>query len=215
MGDIYSAAELVIIAAAGDGPSYGLPGVSRVRRPQRFVKSGEYALVETIPNTCTDIQTTPWARRAWTYQEGHLARRRLVFTDRQVSFVCGYGFCVETLCTSIKTSSEYFGSGIVEQMFSRDQRHYHDLKYKVYLHAYTYRQLSFGSDALNAILGVMNSWCGTSSSSEPFVHLWGLKITEDWLDLLWHNARTAPSKRRSEFPTWTWAAANTAVCHKN
>lgn len=133
---MYSATKLVIIAAAGDGPSYGLPGVSRVRRPQHFVKSGEYGLVETIPKTCTDIQTTPWARRAWSYQEGHLARRHMVFTDRQVSFACGYGFCVETLCTSIKTS-EYFGSGIMEQMFSRDQGYYHDWKYKVCLHEYT------------------------------------------------------------------------------
>jgi hypothetical protein len=212
MGAIYSAAGIVIVAAAGEGPSYGLPGVSvRARRPQRFVKSREYALVETLPDTVSDIRGSVWASRAWTYQEGHLARRRLVFTDQEVAFVCGYGFCVESLCTTIETA-EYFNGDDMDELFSRDHGEYDNQKYDAFLRGYTRRELSFGSDAVNASLGVLNSWCRSSSDKESFVHLWGLKFTADWLDLTWYAPR--PGERRPGFPTWSWAASNCVVLHR-
>jgi hypothetical protein len=103
MGSIYSAASLVIIAAAGSDPSYGLPGVSiRPRHPQRLVKMGDCTLVETHYNVKWAIENSQWAKRAWTYQEGHLARRRLIFTDYQVAYVCDNAICLETLGSTIR-----------------------------------------------------------------------------------------------------------------
>lgn len=89
MGRIYSNSILTIIAAAGDGPDYGLPGVSsRPRLAQVGVKiNDEISLVLYEPPK-DHIASSKWNTRGWTYQEGLLSKRRLVFTDLMVYFQC-------------------------------------------------------------------------------------------------------------------------------
>jgi|TARA_R110002003_G_scaffold48_9_gene4004 hypothetical protein len=66
MDQIYSGAALVIIAAAGGDPQYGLPGVSkRARQPQRILDAKSCKLVELYPNLTEDIGSSRWATRAW------------------------------------------------------------------------------------------------------------------------------------------------------
>lgn len=56
MGVIYSNAALTIIAAAGDSPDYGLPGVSSRRRtPQPDIQIGTHRLVSTMPDIEIEI----------------------------------------------------------------------------------------------------------------------------------------------------------------
>lgn len=85
MCDIYSGASITIIAAAGDGPDYGLPGVSKKRQPPR-VRIGSRTIFATLADPKTLTDRSRWSTRGWTFQEGLLARRRLVFTDQQVYF---------------------------------------------------------------------------------------------------------------------------------
>lgn len=211
MGLIYSGAALVIIAAAGSDPTYGLPGVStRARREQRFLSIGNHTLVETYPDLSSELAASIWTRRAWTYQEGHLARRRLVFTDKQVSYVCDYGYCVETLRSLIRIANclPKYSMG---ETFATSCEQYEPWYYHRCLAEYTKRVLSYDSDSLNAYLGVLGSWAPTtlSRASGAFIHLWGLKITKDWLALDWYHER--PGKRRSGFPTWSWASTKGVV----
>ena len=66
------------------------------------------------------------------------------------------------------------------------------------------RQLSYDSDALSAFLGILHS---LEESREPIRHLWGLllwkipfyavRVTLNW----YHQS---PSKRRPNFPSWSW-----------
>jgi hypothetical protein len=66
MDRIYAEASLVIIAAAGDDPNYGLPGVSdRVRVPQKVVNVGKCKLVEMLVDMKSTLSTTKWWSRAW------------------------------------------------------------------------------------------------------------------------------------------------------
>jgi hypothetical protein len=89
MDVIYQNAALTIIACAGYDSDYGLPGVSvRKRQPQAY-SVDEDGTVTTLDNPQVEIQRSNWSSRAWTYQEGLLSQRRLVFTDRQVFFGCG------------------------------------------------------------------------------------------------------------------------------
>jgi hypothetical protein len=68
MGAIYSSAQLTIIAAAGEGPQHGLPGVSEARRtPMPYGEVvGSVALVVTSLPAIQEVFESKWASRAWT-----------------------------------------------------------------------------------------------------------------------------------------------------
>ncbi|EWY81550.1 hypothetical protein FOYG_15783 [Fusarium oxysporum NRRL 32931] len=87
MHKIYREADLTVIVAAGDGPDYGLPGIStpRVSAPSVDLRLGAHRLVSTGLSAQEAIRNTTWASRAWTFQEGLVSRRKLVFTVWSVS----------------------------------------------------------------------------------------------------------------------------------
>ncbi|KAH7093544.1 heterokaryon incompatibility [Paraphoma chrysanthemicola] len=65
MGAIYSAAQLTVIASAGEDPSCGLSGVSTDRVTFREVTIGDFT-VRFIPEPVThEICLSTWASRAW------------------------------------------------------------------------------------------------------------------------------------------------------
>ncbi|ETI27827.1 hypothetical protein G647_00276 [Cladophialophora carrionii CBS 160.54] len=91
MAVLYESAELTIIAAAGDGADYGLPGVpSRHRLEQRCIQVGghDYIVFDTPLNSA--LQDSRYITRGWTYQEeaSSVRLRRLYFTDHQIYFEC-------------------------------------------------------------------------------------------------------------------------------
>ncbi|KAM0221261.1 hypothetical protein ACHAQD_005617 [Fusarium lateritium] len=90
MHEIYREADLTIIAAAGHGPDYGLPGISasRVKAPSADVRIGFHRIVSTGKSAQETIRSKVWASRAWTYQEGLVSGRKLIFTDEQVYLHC-------------------------------------------------------------------------------------------------------------------------------
>jgi hypothetical protein len=95
---IYSCAYLTIIAAAGATPNHGLPGVGNRGRPtQPHGIIREHMLVSTLLDPRNAIEHSKWFQRGWTYQEGILSPRRLVFTDYQVYFECSGMYCCEAL----------------------------------------------------------------------------------------------------------------------
>ncbi|RSL62748.1 hypothetical protein CEP51_013426 [Fusarium floridanum] len=98
MNMIYHNAELTIIAAARNSAEYGLPGVEyRPRSIRQFAKVGNIEIVPTMRHPHAAIQTSKWSKRAWTFQEGILSRRRLVFTDDQMYFECDGMNCHESV----------------------------------------------------------------------------------------------------------------------
>jgi hypothetical protein len=91
MGKIYASAQLVLIAAAGEDPTYGLPGISRPRqgRLPLLFRFGSFSLMNTPWHLSITVHESTWATRAWTFQEGFLSRRRLFFTNDGLLHVCG------------------------------------------------------------------------------------------------------------------------------
>lgn len=100
MDDILEGAVLTIIGAHGDDAMQGLPGVGSTARPPqpkcRLAGSG-VTLVSSLGDPQLSIEDSTWYKRGWTYQEGLLARRRLVFTERQMYWECDGMLCPETL----------------------------------------------------------------------------------------------------------------------
>ncbi|KAF2279013.1 HET-domain-containing protein, partial [Westerdykella ornata] len=96
MDRIYAGAVFTIAAAAGEGPNYGLPGVShRQRHVQPRARFEKLHLVASPPPPRDVIRASKWASRGWTFQESKLSRRTLFFTDDQVIFECGSMTCEE------------------------------------------------------------------------------------------------------------------------
>jgi hypothetical protein len=212
---IYQHAEVVIIAAIGDDPTHGLPGAGgravRIRQPH--ASRGGHQLASTMRDPRQVIPSSTWAKRAWTYQEGLLARRRLVFTEEQVYFECWAMNCRESVHLDVNAAAlSYFvpkpglrspgagGRAILENISS-----------------YTERKLKVESDMLNAFLGILKLY----ARSEPPVHsYWGVPIlpssfrprpeelaytpTLGFLSgLCWETL--IPGRRRPGFPSWSWA----------
>ena len=83
MGSVYAAAHFVIVAACSTSMQSPLAGVRQDRQVlQVETKHSGLQLIVPLPHPSTDIQTSVWNSRGWTYQEGVLAKRILFYHER-------------------------------------------------------------------------------------------------------------------------------------
>lgn len=209
MDQVYYKAAITIMAAAGADAHTGLHGVSTFHRRvrQELHVHGAY-LVELPCHGVDAIASTKWATRAWTFQEGCLSRRRLIFTQDQVLWLCNAAYAPEFLTQPISNrcldgSNSQFSRFVLSATLSGLNLTIQNLCGLI--EDYTRRQLSYDSDSLNAFLGVLNFY-----EVEDFAlitHTWGVPIFH-WdhsydIFLLWRH--TGFATRRPEFPSWSWA----------
>ena len=223
MNYIYQGAFLTLIAAAGKDPHFGLPGVGKQSRPiQPKAQAGPYVVVSTLTDPRHKIRTSPWASRAWTYQEGYFSCRRLIFTDQQVYYECVTGMTVETV--------DYFFEGeyITDHLFSKNERR-EQFPWAIANHLGKYggRTASHDVDIVRALEGVYNHF---QQKRFPLDSYFGVPILPAAIrqhhqqevlqtdesrsegfarGLCWRN--TCPGKRRPSYPTWSWAGWTTPL----
>jgi hypothetical protein len=209
MDDIYRGSSLTIIACAGEDPHYGLPGVSRPRGPCPFVHIENRGCLQMVP-TVHDIYSSTWASRAWTYQEAVLAQCRLFFTDRQV-YLESNDLVESELTTLAPVVTRVLDPRIYSQVTSST---YSGDIYEC-IQEYTRRTLSFPSDAMNALSGILTYY----GRERGIHHLWGIPYSDKTPasinepprkrvatfeeSLRWY-AKNEHS-RRVGFPSWSWA----------
>ncbi|KAF8132043.1 heterokaryon incompatibility protein-domain-containing protein [Boletus edulis] len=113
MSAIYSGAWATIICLSGQSARSGLPRVGTLQDviPQLSCEIWGKRLLSVMPTLHDQIHWSPWASRAWTYQEGLLSPRRLFFTNHQVYFECNSVQC----CESLDDSSSLFNLQSEEQ----------------------------------------------------------------------------------------------------
>ena len=231
MDAIYRDSVVTIIAAAGEDATYGLPGVGKPRRGgNSHAQVGKHFFASSLNDPRHLIEDSIWRKRAWTYQEGILSRRRLVFTDEQVYFEC-YGMrCCETLDLPLRDmhrkSQQFFKMPFCEGdnigMFPRDVgRSSWEILQRIY--EYSQKILSNPTDILNGILGILRAF---EEGSFKVRHCFGVPILPqirdsasgrliDWkvsgglepvaglfFGLCWQLR--VPSRRRPGFPSWSW-----------
>lgn len=209
MHHIYGRASITIIAAAGDGPYHGLPGVRMNRRSPPIVRLPHRTLFATLPDPKLLVDTSAWSTRGWTFQEGLLARRRLVFTDQQVYFECSEIGVAEAW---EECHEDMFKVSIVSPemplypYFSLGNGRYPS----VWLRIDDYANLKLGDpqDILNGILGVLTHYEGLSTLRQ----IAGLPVLWPYSPNSWPKGLAdalswecdAPGERRPGFPTWSW-----------
>jgi len=170
------------------------------------------------------IEESEWLTRGWTYQEGFLSKRLLVFTDGQMSHHCRTASwqegirgpeCIqhpqtidwnrwpvksfETLFSNKRISPACFGSELLQS---------YETYYSI-VNNYSRRQLSRRSDYLNAFSGILahlrhlSPPCYTSSG----IPYYPCEITHEnihiFAALSWFIVEPG-SPRRKQHPSWTW-----------
>jgi hypothetical protein len=209
MGNIYESSALTLIAAAGDGPEYGLSGINSDGATFQGLNLGPVILTMTELGNPEPIWSSKWYTRGWTYQEGVMSSRRLVFIPNELYFQCqsaySYGNLHNASLYNPWSESLYAFPklGVGFWIKSVEDR----------IREYCVRRFTQEEDIIDAFRGVLTKF---ESMSPNFLNIWGLPlygelygsrhiINQEFLAvaLLWESSR--PAERRLTAPSWTWA----------
>ncbi|KAK8115323.1 hypothetical protein PG999_007392 [Apiospora kogelbergensis] len=182
MGLIYNCSVLTIVAAAGEDPDYGLPGVSeRARQPQISDDIKGHTVVAFPEDPSSQIRNTIWSTRAWTYQEGLLSRRRLVFMDQQTYFECNTASCEECMPfpqdfapRSRDKQPEEQLQPVFQGLNRPSQTADEAILVLDAITVYSSRALTFDSDYLNAMQGIFHAL--SAQGKYPTANLAGVPL---------------------------------------
>lgn len=230
---VYNNADVTIIAAGGAGPESGLFGVSGPpRRSQKQIKTNHIHLM-AFADPQFEVQRSVWSSRGWTYQEGLLSRRRLLFTESQAYFQCLGMSCFEVFdipleyCFARGWPGDQARLGetnlpitVFPIMASQNPRSLYTA-----LTEYMPRQFTVEEDVLDAFRGVFAAY--QQNIKVPVFHFWGIPLLVSsestplavdqtfamglaWLatDITQQGRRYVSIRKRagSCLPSWTWAA---------
>lgn len=220
---IYNGSTLTIIAASGLSADSGIPGLRPGTRTleQRPLEARGVPLIDCVDHKIIRYNTTfeepewvsgtPWAQRAWTFQEALVSRRMLMFTAEQVYWSCQEGMQSEdtTEHCAPNGSSMKNAEQSIEDEFSY-------VEYRNIAQTFSARKLTFEADIMRAYLGTQNylenRWPGAKFS-------WGLPHEAFGRFLMWewtsrnsrrlrngtHAIRSpAGTIVRLAFPSWSW-----------
>ncbi|KAK0743855.1 heterokaryon incompatibility [Schizothecium vesticola] len=88
MGGIYGKAVLTIVAVSGGHANAGLSGWGGkdiLKWIENVVRAGAMTL-GVLPDVEEDLKRSPYVKRAWTYQEGCLSARCVIFLNSYAYF---------------------------------------------------------------------------------------------------------------------------------
>ncbi|KAI8689562.1 NACHT domain-containing protein [Fusarium sp. Ph1] len=217
MNAVYANAQVTIVAAAGKDSAFGLPGVSRPRQ-QPYARIQGHSLVAVTPEPARSIRNSVWWTRGWTFQEGVLSRRRLIFTEHEISYECQGMVARESVELPERVHRVAATRHPIHEyarVFSHGGHGKHDDgNFSIWsqISQYTERHLTHDYDILNAMLGIMEV---AAQNKSPVYHLCGVPIVlgrSDGCDgptLLEAFARglcwnVLCGTRREGFPSWSW-----------
>lgn len=192
MNLIYKQSELTIIAAAGSGPTYGLPGVSRHRLnvPQKsMLKLGPHTIVPLMSEGkqleasydkhMDSFAGSTWNSRGWTYQEAVVSRRRLIFTDRLVVYQCWESMWderfpnTEPTTPSVRAIAKLNMASGVPQFLPHGPIGLDASDFGNHATEYFGRQFTYMSDQLVAFQGILQEF---ASSAAALQHLCAVPV---------------------------------------
>ncbi|KAM5378117.1 hypothetical protein ACJZ2D_004575 [Fusarium nematophilum] len=177
MDVIYQQAKLTIIAAAGPDARFGLAGVDQPRQAPASIRVPGMTLITRPREPDTSIRLSKWWTRGWTYQEGVLSRKRIVFTTEQVYYECGGMVACESLefppgplhAQSLKYQDRLVEPGIFSgvdtrrgaknpfRMAASKNHESRGDRVRSHITNYAHRDLTHDSDRLNAFLGILSA----------------------------------------------------------
>ena len=224
MANIYSYAELVIVAAAGCDADAGLPGIrdTRLQLSPHVEEIHGIRFMTAQPAVQQALEWSAWNSRGWTLQEAILARRALVFTESVVYWNCQVDTWREDMsCESLvaRLHLDETNSLWATLLSSIKRRTF------TYCHLaqiFSQRRLKEESDIVWAINGILR----LQIPKFPQGFIWGLPYESLDATLLWSEdsscanvhlrdaSHTVVRKRSSHelaYPSWSWLSSNTRI----
>ncbi|GAP93137.1 putative tol protein [Rosellinia necatrix] len=196
---VYERAYFTIIAGSGTDADSGLPGVGEgTRSSSRQITSEVLPGINLIlRHTMQDIVSkSEYHHRGWTFQEYYLSRRKVIFIDDTVHFVCHEeswreledGTVVRPDPTTEQGQALHRPSGDVYHLLGQ------------LLNKYTARELRNPDDYVFAMAGVCRRLADYANCSLLF----GMPVSAfDWFLLFYPNKNGL--RRRDMFPSWAWS----------
>lgn len=171
LGQIFSHSALTLVVAAGEGVDDGIAGVGVPREEQLSIKTESDLFTTSLLRPDLEVASSKWASRAWTYQEGLLSRRRLIFTPSQIYFQCQALHCHESLSLPLKYAPG-LNFGRVFPPSTEDILQ--PTKLKNHIKAYLAKSLTDTDDHLDAFRGLLHEY--SRLEKLPVEHLLGLPL---------------------------------------
>ncbi|RKL29829.1 hypothetical protein BFJ70_g10474 [Fusarium oxysporum] len=158
----------------------------------------------------TEIKSSVWQTRAWTWQEDVLSTRKLYLTETQWILQCnetlGPSDYAEAHNTALDlTWTKVSGGKIKAGYVEATNTEFLDRTSSMFISAvttYTSRSLTNDGDSLNAFQGGLARF-GKPVYPQGFE--WGMPLKEFPQSLAWIHDHTVKPTRRSAFPSWSWA----------
>lgn len=178
MDVIYANAKFTIVAATSNGQICGLPGVSGIlRKPQLQLNVRDYDLISTLSCAISSTRQSRWATRGWTYQEGILSNRCLIFTDEQVIFQCNGMYCEESIGRPLDDMHDretaVFDELVPEGPLGRKAPGLNPFDVMSYIVPFTKRTLTFKEDRIRAMNGIFHAY---ERCQYPVYHIMGVSV---------------------------------------
>ena len=167
MGDIYSQSSLTFIVAAGVSADDGIPGISTPREEQLSLKTEHGVYTTSLLRPDIEVGRSKWASRGWTFQEGLLSRRRLVFTTSQAYFQCQCLHCHESMSLPLKLAPSINMGRVFPETGTMSGAG----QIKRDIRAYIPKVFADNEDRLDAFRGVLRRYAQLGSAVDSFIGL--------------------------------------------
>ncbi|KAK8172595.1 heterokaryon incompatibility protein-domain-containing protein [Phyllosticta citrichinensis] len=205
MDRIYSNAEFTICAADGNSAKAGLvafdkPEASSEQIIERCASGVRLMISRDVES---QIASSAWNKRAWTFQERLLSHRCLIFTQGRVFFQCRRATFSEDIVTSPQASAisawslDLVRSPLVLLSKLKERPFWF---YMNCVQLFSGRRLTKSTDVLAAFNGVSNLIEGAMTGPLAF----GLPTSHFDLALLWTPKQALKRRIGGDFPSWSW-----------
>lgn len=226
MDRIFGNAILTIVAADAENADIGLGGVERGSRHIHQISE------EIQPNTrimlplpqLANVDPSPWAQRAWTFQERLFSRRLVFFAGDQIHWRCHKCAASEDMTAAeaapnlesyswlnikpqqlgVLTPKDGYADCSLRKLDDGTTHVMRSSTFKEYaqlVQQYSSRQISYDFEILNAVAGLSHvlELCFKGPMRQ------GLPQTLLDAAILWRPAERLASRDCSAIPSWSWA----------
>ena len=202
MRQIYYAAKCTIVAVSADTAKDGLLGA---------VQNNGFEPCTSAESLDRLMDSSPWGRRAWCYQEKVLSHRAILFTSAGIYMKCQNG----TYNANNTPLIGYEDGGGVDKfntiggMVSIPNGEELQSFISAVEH-YSQRKLTKEEDKMNAFQGIFRAYRGILNGSRSSF-CYGLPIFAFDQTFCWRSRLHYPGLRNHAFPSWSWLGWNHAV----
>ena len=236
MDRIFGNALLTIVAADAENADVGLGGVERGSRHIHQISEEiqpDVRIMLPLP-PLKDLDLSPWAQRAWTFQERLFSRRLVFFAEDQIYWRCHKCAASEDMTAAeaspiltsypwlnikpqqlgVKTPKDGYADSSLHMLHDGTTHVMRSGAFKEYaqlVQQYSRRQLSHDAEILDAIAGLLHVFelCfkGPLRQGLPQVLLDAA--------ILWRPAERLTRRGYATIPSWSWAGWKGEVKYAN